>query len=383
MSRVLVVNSGSSSLKYQLIELTGETTLARGLIERIGEVGAGSEVADHTAAFHVMIDGLREQGIEPAAPLAAIAHRVVHGGERFVEPTIVTEEVKHEIDVLSVLAPLHNPPNLAGIVAAEATFPGVPQVAVFDTAFHRTLGPAASTYAIDADLARRHGVRRYGFHGISFSYVSREAACALGRSPVKVKLIILHLGNGASACAVDAGRSVETSMGMTPLEGLVMGTRGGDIDPGVLVHLQRSAGVSVDELDHLLNHESGLVGLTGFTDIRDVQSAAEAGDEKSRRALEVYVHRLRSYIGSYLAHLQGADAIVFTAGVGENNPVIRSLAVESFDWLGVRVDAARNSSGSRAARLISADESSIPVLVVPTNEELEIARQALEVVSSR
>lgn len=383
MSRVLVVNSGSSSLKYQLIELTGETTLARGLIERIGEVGAGSEVADHTAAFHVMIDGLREQGIEPAAPLAAIAHRVVHGGERFVEPTIVTEEVKHEIDVLSVLAPLHNPPNLAGIVAAEATFPGVPQVAVFDTAFHRTLGPAASTYAIDADLARRHGVRRYGFHGISFSYVSREAACALGRSPVKVKLIILHLGNGASACAVDAGRSVETSMGMTPLEGLVMGTRGGDIDPGVLVHLQRSAGVSVDELDHLLNHESGLVGLTGFTDIRDVQSAAEAGDEKSRRALEVYVHRLRSYIGSYLAHLQGADAIVFTAGVGENNPVIRSLAVESFDWLGVRIDAARNSSDSRAARLISADESSIPVLVVPTNEELEIARQALEVVSSR
>lgn len=383
MSRVLVVNSGSSSLKYQLIELTGETTLARGLIERIGEVGAGSEVADHTAAFHVMIDGLREQGIEPAAPLAAIAHRVVHGGERFVEPTIVTEEVKHEIDVLSVLAPLHNPPNLAGIVAAEATFPGVPQVAVFDTAFHRTLGPAASTYAIDADLARRHGVRRYGFHGISFSYVSREAARALGRSPVKVKLIILHLGNGASACAVDAGRSVETSMGMTPLEGLVMGTRGGDIDPGVLVHLQRSAGVSVDELDHLLNHESGLVGLTGFTDIRDVQSAAEAGDEKSRRALEVYVHRLRSYIGSYLAHLQGADAIVFTAGVGENNPVIRSLAVESFDWLGVRIDAARNSSDSRAARLISADESSIPVLVVPTNEELEIARQALEVVSSR
>ncbi len=380
---VLVINSGSSSLKWKIIESASERSLTAGLIERIGDTGSHGSVKDHGAAFRMMLEDVREQGVDLTEPFAAVGHRVVHGGERFVGPTTVTAEVKSTIDELSVLAPLHNPPNLAGIIAAETTFPGVPQVAVFDTAFHRTLGPAASTYAIDADLAREHGVRRYGFHGISFSYVSREAARVLGRSPETAKLVILHLGNGASACAVDGGRSVETSMGMTPLEGLVMGTRGGDIDPGVLVHLQRTAGLPVEELDHVLNHESGLVGLTGFTDIRDVQFAAGAGDEKSRRALEVYVHRLRAYIGAYLAHLRGADAIVFTAGIGENNPTIRSLALEGFDWLGVRIDATRNSSDSRDARLISADESSMSVLVVPTNEELEIARQALAVVGSR
>ncbi len=422
MSRVLVVNSGSSSLKYQLIELTGETTLAKGLVERIGEGGSlpealegsgvefplpeegasrleggtaassdslrdglrppqgANSVPDHTAAFQVMLDGLVEQGVDPADPIAAIAHRVVHGGERFVEPTIVTDEVKQTIDELSVLAPLHNPPNLEGIVAAETTFPGTPQVAVFDTAFHQSLSPVSFTYAIDAAVARQNGIRRFGFHGVSFQYVATATADFLQRPIGDLKIIVLHLGNGASACAIDGGRSVETSMGMTPLEGLMMGTRGGDIDPGVLLHLQREAGLTVDDVDDLLNHRSGLLGLGGFGDIRDVQAAAAAGDSEAQLAFDVYLHRIRSYVGSYLALLGGADAIVFTAGVGENNALVREGALSGLDALGIRIDTERNQSAQRAARVISTDESPISVLVIPTNEELEIARQALAVV---
>ncbi len=382
MSRVLVVNSGSSSLKYQLIELDGERTLASGLIERIGE-SPGSPVRDHTAAFQVMLDGLRSQGVDLDEPLAAVGHRVVHGGERFVEPTIVTDEVKRRIDELSELAPLHNPPNLAGIVAAEVTFPGVPQVAVFDTAFHRTLPPVARTYAIDADLAGRFGIRRFGFHGISHEYVSREAARLLRRPVEDLKLIVLHLGNGASATAVDGGRSVETSMGMTPLEGLMMGTRGGDVDPGVLVHLLRDGGLDVDELDDVLNHGSGLFGLGGHRDIRDIQQAMADGDERATLALGVYLHRIRTYVGAYLAQLGGADAIVFTAGVGENNAAVRAGALAGLEGFGIRVDTARNESDSCDARTISTDDSAIAVLVIPTNEELEIARQALALVTGQ
>ncbi len=419
--RVLVVNSGSSSLKYRLIELDGERTLASGLIERIGEsrgsssaafvtakvesaasssesrvwrasMGGDSEllaaddprdaVPDHTAAFRIMLKGLEEQGIDLGEPLAAIGHRVVHGGERFIEPTIITPEVKREIAELSVLAPLHNPPNLTGILAAEAAFPGVPQVAVFDTAFHRTLPPVARTYAIDTDLAERHGVRRFGFHGISFEYVSREAARVLGRPSAELKLIVLHLGNGASAAAVDGGRSVETSMGMTPLEGLMMGTRGGDVDPGVLLHLQREGGLSAAELDDLLNHGSGLLGLGGHGDIRDVQKAAADGDARAALALEVYLHRIRGYVGAYLAQLGRADAIVFTAGVGENNAAVRAGALAGLEGFGIRIDAERNESPSREVRWISADDAAIAVLVIPTNEELEIARQALAAVAA-
>lgn len=403
-TRVLVVNSGSSSLKYRLIELPGERTLASGLIERIGEsrassVGEGLEspggspepssdtgprdpVPDHMAAFQLMLRGLEEQGIDLAEPLAAIGHRVVHGGERFLEPTIVTAEVKREIDELSTLAPLHNPPNLAGIVAAETAFPGVPQVAVFDTAFHRTLPPVARAYAIDAELAERHGIRRFGFHGISHEHVAGEAALLLGRPPEELKLIVLHLGNGASATAVDGGRSVETSMGMTPLEGLMMGTRGGDIDPGVLVHLLRNAGLDAEELDELLNHASGLLGLGGHGDIRDVQKAAGEGDERAGLAFELYLHRIRGYVGAYLAQLGRVDAIVFTAGVGENNAAVRSGSLAGLEGLGIRIDAARNESASREARWISAEDSDVAVLVVPTNEELEIARQVLAVTST-
>jgi len=377
--RVLVINSGSSSLKYRLIEVESASTIAAGLIERIGE--DSGRVPDHTAAFRVMLEELATQGIDPADQLVAIGHRVVHGGERFVEPTLVTDDVKHEIDELTALAPLHNPPNLAGIVAAERTFPGLPQVAVFDTAFHSTLPDAARTYAIDAELARLHGIRRFGFHGISYRYVAGKAAHVLGRPLDELKLIVLHLGNGASACAISGGRSVETSMGMTPLEGLMMGTRGGDIDPGALIHLQREAGLTADDLDTLLNHGSGLLGLGGFGDLRDVQSAAAEGDERAALAVEVYEHRIRGYVGSYLAHLGRADAIVFTAGVGENNAALRAGALAGLEGLGIHVDRERNESLSRDARSISTEGAAVPVLVVPTNEELEIASQAFALVT--
>ncbi|RFA16421.1 acetate kinase [Subtercola boreus] len=403
MSAVLVINSGSSSLKYQLLEMMGETVLASGLIERIGEdAGAvkhtvsasstagnvaeetfrGSEpVADHAAAFRVMIDAFASHGPSLTEnPPIVVGHRVVHGGKRFFEPTVVTDLVKINIQDLSELAPLHNPANLDGITAAQAAFPDVPHVAVFDTAFHATLPAAAYTYAIDAELADKHRVRRYGFHGTSHKFVSEAAAEFLGRDLEQLKTIVLHLGNGASACAVDGGRSVDTSMGLTPLEGLVMGTRSGDLDPAVLVHLHRRAGLGFDELDTLLNRRSGLVGLSGRGDMRDVVEAGDSGDEAAALALDVYLHRLKHYVGSYIAVLGGVDAIVFTAGVGENSVAVRGRALEGLEWMGIRIDPQRNESRERGPRLISSDDSAVAVLVVPTNEELEIARQSLSVI---
>jgi acetate kinase len=396
MTTVLVVNSGSSSMKYQLVDVDAGEALATGLIERIGRPSgrvthtdaAGQsfrddlDVADHDAAFAWMLRAFAEHGpsLDDHAPVA-VGHRVVQGGARFFEPTVITELVKINIDELSVLAPLHNPANLAGIVAAERAFPGVPHVAVFDTAFHQTMPPAAYTYAIDADVAEKHRVRRYGFHGTSHRFVSHAAAAFLGRPVEELKLIVLHLGNGASACAVDGGRSVETSMGMTPLEGLVMGTRSGDLDPAVLLHLQRRAGLDVDGVDDLLNKRSGILGLGGHGDMRDLVGAAESGDERSALALDVYAHRIRSYVGAYAAQLGRVDAIVFTAGVGENAAAVRVRALAGLEGFGVEVDAARNAERRRDARRISPDGARVDVLVVPTNEELEIARQTLEVVA--
>lgn len=375
MNRVLVINSGSSSLKYQLIEFPSERTLASGLVERIGEERG---VADYAAAFAVMIREFEAQGIDAGDGLVAIGHRVVHGGEKFVQPTLVTGEVEAQIEELFGLAPLHNPANLQGIRAAAQAFPRVPQVAVFDTAFHSTLPAAARTYAIDSKLAAKYGIRRFGFHGISFEYVTREAAKALGKPLEDTRLVILHLGNGASACAVSGGRSVETSMGLTPLEGLMMGTRGGDIDPGVLIYLQREAGMDADALDRLLNHESGLLGLGGHNDIRDVLAAADAGDKQAALAIEVYCHRIRGYIGSYLAQLGGADAIVFTAGVGEHNALVRKLSLSGLAELGILLDDKANAAAIGGTAEISTPESSIAVLVIPTDEELEIARQSID-----
>ncbi|WP_349867096.1 acetate kinase [Leifsonia sp. WHRI 6310E] len=395
MSAVLVVNSGSSSLKYQLIDAASEEALASGLIERIGEAsghirhrgpGGTTErslpIPDHTAGFRAMLDLFASEGPSlDENPLVAVGHRVVHGGKRFFEPTIVTPLVEINIEDLADLAPLHNPANLQGIRAAEKAFPDVPHVAVFDTAFHQTLPPAAYTYAIDAELADKYRVRRYGFHGTSHKYVSETAAEFLGRPLAELKQIVLHLGNGASACAVDAGRSVETSMGLTPLEGLVMGTRSGDLDPAVLLHLARRAHLDTDALDELLNRRSGLLGLAGRGDMRDVRHAADSGDAAARLAIDTVVHRLRHYIGAYTALLGGLDVLTFTAGVGENDEQLRAEALRGLEVFGIRLDPERNASTSRDARVISADDSAVTVLVVPTNEELEIARQSLQAVA--
>lgn len=363
---VFVLNAGSSSLKYQLVDANSGAVHAAGTVERIGEADG---VADHEAAVRVALDAI--DGLP--APVAC-GHRVVHGGDRFDAATLVTPAVEQAIEDLSALAPLHNPANLQGIRAAQAVL-DVPQVAVFDTAFHRTIPAAASTYAIPADLAARHQVRRFGFHGTSHQFVSRAAAELLGIPLADSRIIVLHLGNGASACAVSGGRSIDTSMGMTPLEGLVMGTRSGDIDPAAIFHLHREAGLGFDEIEQLLNRASGLKGLTGLGDMRDVQTAAAGGDEVAEAALAVYRHRLQHYIGAYLAGLGGLDAVVFTAGVGENDVRLRQRTLDPLGHLGIRVDPVRNAAPSRSARRISPDGSPVAVLVVPTNEELEIARQ--------
>lgn len=367
---VFVLNAGSSSLKYQLVDPESATVYASGTVERIGETGG---VPDHQAAVRRALDEIA--GLPDPV---VCGHRVVHGGDLFDAATIVTPEVDQAIEDLAALAPLHNPANLQGIRAAQAVL-DVLQVAVFDTAFHRTIPTAAAAYAIPAELAERYRVRRYGFHGTSHQYVSRAAAEFLGLPLEASRLIVLHLGNGASACAVDSGRSVDTSMGMTPLEGLVMGTRSGDIDPATIFHLHRQAGLDFDDLERMLNRESGLKGLTGRGDMRDVQRAAAEGDAAAEGALAVYRHRLRHYIGAYLAVLGGLDAIVFTAGVGENNADLRQRTLDPLGHLGIHVDPDRNAVASRAARRISPDDSPVAVLVIPTNEELEIARQAAAV----
>lgn len=401
MSAILVINSGSSSLKYSLIDIENENELATGLIDRIGQdlsavrhtvrPEAGGDavvtmldasydseqpVADHDAAFTVMLDQFAEHGpLLDEHPPVAVGHRVVHGGARFYAPTLVTPNVEQQIEELSVLAPLHNPANLAGIVAARAVFSGVPHVAVFDTAFHQTLPPAAYTYAIDAELAAEHRVRRYGFHGTSHQFVSESAAAFLGRDLGTLRQLVFHLGNGASVTAIEGGRSVETSMGLTPLEGLVMGTRSGDLDPAALVHLSRRAGYSIDDLDALLNTRSGLKGLAGRSDMRDILAGREAGDAAATLAFDVYIHRLRAYAGSYIAQLGGVDVISFTAGVGENAAAVRAEAMATLGFAGVEIDHGRNAARQRGVRRISTDASRVAVLVVPTNEELEIARQ--------
>lgn len=394
MTSILVVNSGSSSVKYQLVDANSGERYASGLVERIGEPmgrvehrngDAQSEfelaVPDHAAGFAAMIEAFARVG-SPIAELgiAAVGHRVVQGGSEFVEPTLISDAVAERILALGELAPLHNPAHYQAIVAAREVFPDVPHVAVFDTAFHQSMPAAAYTYAIDAEVAAEHGIRRYGFHGISHLVVARRAAKFLGKSVASLKQIVMHLGNGASACAIDGGRSVDTSMGLTPLEGLVMGTRSGDVDPGLMLHLLR-AGYDGARLDQLLNKRSGLMGLTGSSDFRDVRRAADAGDAAAQLAFDVYVHAIRRYLGAYLVELGGVDTIVFTAGVGENAPSVRAAACADLEWFGVRIDPERNEATSREARRISTDDSRVEVLVVPTDEEAEIARQTWQLVA--
>jgi acetate kinase len=377
---VLVINSGSSSLKYQLLEPNSGRSLADGTLEQIGE--PSSPVADHDAALRLAFDQLAEAGIDlKTCGLVAVGHRVVHGGATFYQPTVVDDTVITKLKQLSPLAPLHNPPAVQGIEVARKMLPDVPHIAVFDTAFFHHLPAAAATYAIDRELAEKWRIRRYGFHGTSHQYVSERAAAFLGRPLDTLNQIVLHLGNGASASAIAGGKPVDTSMGLTPLEGLVMGTRSGDIDPGVIGYLCRVAQMSVDEVESMLNQQSGMLGLAGEQDFRRLHEMIQSGDSAAQLAYDVFIHRLRKYVGAYLAVLGRTDVVSFTAGVGENVASVRRDALNGLVALGIEIDEQRNSRSAKDARRISADTSPIAVLVIPTNEELAIARDCLRAIS--
>ncbi|CAM5665437.1 acetate kinase [Mycolicibacterium aubagnense] len=370
---VLVLNCGSSSVKYRLVLPASGESLADGVIERVD---------DYPKALQQVFDAVSAAGVS-VDEIAAVGHRVVHGGRRFYRPTLIDDELVAELEKLAPLAPLHNPPGLMGINAARKLLPDVPQVAVFDTAFFHDLPAAAAEYAIDREVAAQWHIRRYGFHGTSHQYVSEQAAQFLGLPLESVNQIVLHLGNGASASAIAGGRPIDTSMGLTPMEGLVMGTRSGDVDPGIIMYLSRAAGMSIEDIDVLLNRHSGVSGLGGATDFRELHRLMADGDTEARLAAQlaydVYIHRLRKYVGGYLALLGGADVITFTAGVGENDAAVRRDALAGLLALGIEVDEERNLSTVRGARRISTDTSPVSVLVIPTNEELAIARACVEV----
>lgn len=388
---VLVINAGSSSLKYSLIDAASGEAAASGLVERIGEAeghhlhhGPNGEsstslkVASHEDALRAALNAFETHGPSlDDIEIAAVGHRVVHGGSRFADPALIDDDLVAAVTDLVPLAPLHNPANLEGIRVARRLFPDLQQVAVFDTAFHQTLAPHAYTYAVPLGWRDDHGIRRYGFHGTSHAFVSAEAARLLGRDLADLNLIVLHLGNGCSAAAVRGGLSVDTSMGMTPLEGLVMGTRSGDLDPAIHAHLVRELGWTVEEIDHALNFESGLKGLAGDNDFRELSSRR---DVRARLAFEVYCYRIKKYVGAYYAVLGRVDAIVFTAGVGQHAADVRAVSLAGLERLGIRIDAERNNTSSGEGRTVSADDSAVAVLVVPTNEEWQIAREALSLV---
>lgn len=397
--KILVLNSGSSSIKFQLFAGSRWQVIASGAVSRIGEVEGefkctwtdahGKEqraseclaILSHLDGIDHIIAGLRAGGVlADLSELTAIGHRVVHGGEHFHRPTVVDDAVVDAIRDMIPLAPLHNPANLDGILVARRLFPSIPSVAVFDTAFHQTMPRTAYRYAIPEYLYREHRVRRYGFHGTSHQYVGECAATMLGVAFDHCNLITLHLGNGASATAIRGGRSIDTSMGMTPLEGLVMGTRCGDIDPAILFYAAKNLGLDNQALDDLLNRQSGLLGLCGVNDMREIQQRAAEGDDVAELAIGITAHRIKKYIGAYYAELGRVDAIVFTGGIGENDAGTRTRACEGLENLGIRMDDSANLSSERGERVISAADSRVKILVIPTNEELAIARQALAAV---
>lgn len=391
---ILVLNSGSSSLKFQLLEMPGEVSRCQGIAERLGTgnarlafraSGRSGEIAlgaaDHKGAFARIAEILQDPdygGIQGDSGPDAVGHRVVHGGDRFSDTTVVSAAVKKQIEALFELAPLHNPHNLQGILLSEALFPRARQVAVFDTAFHSTIPLKARKYAIPNELFSKHGVQVYGFHGTSHKYVYSQVASRMERAD---RVVSLHLGNGCSATAIHGGRSVDHSLGFTPSNGLVMGSRSGDIDHGIVFYLVETLGYSLGEVNRLLTRESGLLGLTGYTDFRDIQKGAAAGDENCRLAMEMAAYRIRKYIGAYAAAMNGLDALIFTAGIGEHSPVLRAMVCSDMDYFGVRLDTHRNGHPGTGVQPVHAESSRVAIWVVPTDEELEIARQAYQALS--
>ncbi|AQT86284.1 acetate kinase AckA [Paenibacillus larvae subsp. larvae] len=399
--KILVINAGSSSLKYQLYNMNDQSVLAKGLVERIGmesailtheptgkeEVREVSEILEHNTAIRKVLDKLvhKEHGvIQSTNEIDAVGHRIVHGGESFSGSVIVTEEMKMEIKRLFDLAPLHNPAGMLGIQAVEVNMPDVPQVAVFDTAFHQTMEPHAYMYAIPQVLYKKHKVRRYGFHGTSHQYVSERAAKFLNKPLEELKIVTAHIGNGASCTAIMNGKSVDTSMGMTPLEGLMMGTRSGDLDPAVVPYAMGKEDLTLNEVNSMLNKHSGLLAISGISsDLREITNAMEEGDKKAQLAFDMYTYRIRKYIGAYAAAMNGIDVLVFTAGAGENSVILREAVCENLSFLGIEFDKERNATGRGIEKSISTDESKVQVLVIPTNEEWVIASDTYRLVKNQ
>ncbi len=396
--KILVINCGSSSLKYQVIDMTDESVMAKGLVERIGIDGSilkhekegrddkfelEAPMKDHKDAIKHVMDAIIMDDfgvIKSMDEIGAVGHRVVHAGEKYARSVVLNQDVINALEECVELAPLHNPPNLLGIQAAQELMPGTPNVGVFDTAFHQTMPPSSFIYALPYEYYEKYGVRRYGFHGTSHKYVSEKAAEMLGKRPSEIKVITCHLGNGGSVAAVKRGKSINTSMGFTPLEGLVMGTRSGDIDPAIVAYLSEKEKMTVEEVTNVLNKKSGVMGISGVSsDFRDLGSAAAEGNERAELALEVFAHQVKFYIGGYMAEMNGADAIVFTAGIGENDIRMRARICEGLDTLGIKLD--RNKNDVRGEEtVISADDSKVKILLIPTNEELVIARDTYRLV---
>ena len=396
---IFVINSGSSSIKYQLIAMPDKTVICSGIVERIGlenstithkvfkdgkvhVITETHDIADHAEGLKEVARLLTDPTIgviSDPSEITAVGHRVVHGGESFAATTIITPAVKEEIKKLFPLAPLHNPPNYLGIEVAEKIFTSAKQIAVFDTAFHQTLPPKAFRFAIPAEFYYTHGIRAYGFHGTSHKYVSEQAIQYLGKSASKI--ITIHLGNGSSMTAIENGKCVETSMGLGPMNGLMMGTRSGDIDQSVIFHLVNQLGYDLEQVNNILNKKSGMVGLTGYSDMRDIKKEIEKGNKEAALAYEMYAYRIRKYIGSFAAVLNGLDAIVFTGGVGENDSLMRKMVASNLEYLGIILDTEKNEQRTEGIHEINRSDSKVKILIVPTNEELEIANQCYQLLS--
>ena len=394
--KIFVVNCGSSSIKYQLINMENESVLAKGMVERIGMEGAllkhtptgkytvdlPADIPDHAVGIKMIINALvnPEYGvIADMADIDAVGHRVVHGGERFADSVLITQDVLKGIEACAEIAPLHNPPNLHGINACMEIMPTTPQVAVFDTAFHQTLPKVAYLYGLPYELYVKYGLRRYGFHGTSHKYVAQVAASMMQEHMTDLRIITCHLGNGASITAIKYGKSVDTSMGYTPLEGLIMGTRSGEIDPAIIPFLMEKENMTAPQIDDYLNRRSGILGISGLSsDFRDLESAANRGDERSQLAIDLFAYKVKKYIGGYVAAMGGVDAIVFTAGVGENSPFMRDKICNGLGYLGTRIDPERNKVRGKAQE-ISVKRANVKIFVIPTNEELVIARDTFNI----